>query len=252
MQVIAHDLVVSYAKKGSGPVAVLLHGWADTQHTFDQLVDQLQQTYTVVTIDLAGFGGSQAPPKAWSLTDYAEHVQAVLQKIAIMPNDITLLIGHSNGGAIAVRAVAKGLLKPKKLVLVASAGIRQTSLKKSALQSVTKVGKVASIVLPKATRHKLRATMYNHVGSDYLIAEHMQGTFKKIVKDDVQADAEQITIPTCIIYGELDTATPVRYAHIFHSLIHGSSLHVIQNGTHFVHQQFSDKVYEYIRRFDKS
>lgn len=252
MQVIANELVVSYTKVGTGPVAVLLHGWADSQHTFDQLSQLLQQNYTVVTLDLAGFGSSQPPLKGWGLTEFAKHVQVTLQKIAIMPNDITVLVGHSNGGAVAIRAIHKGYLLPKKLVLIASAGIRETSAKKSAIQSVTKLAKVASFVLPSSTRSKLRAKLYSNVGSDYLVAEHMQDSFKKVIKDDVQADAERITVPTCIIYGELDTATPVRFAQLFHSLIANSQLHVIQGADHFVHQQYAEQVYEYIRRFDKS
>jgi len=252
MQVIANDLVVSYSKVGTGPIAVLLHGWADSKHTFDQLSEYLQQNYTVVTLDLAGFGSSQPPQTGWGLTDFAQQVQVALQKMAIMPNDITLLIGHSNGGAIAVRAIAKGYLKPKKLILLASAGIRQGSASKTAIQSVAKIGKVVSYVLPKKTRHSLRAKFYGQVGSDLLVAEHMQASFKKIIKDDVQADAERISIPTCIIYGELDTATPVSYAQLFHSLISGSQLHVIQNADHFLHQQYAQQVYEYIRKFDKS
>ncbi len=252
MQVIANDLVISYSKVGSGPVAVLLHGWADSKATFDLLTQQLQQNYTVITLDLAGFGGSQPPAKGWGLTDFAQHVAVVLQKIAIMPNDVNLLIGHSNGGAVAVRAIAKGYLKPKKLVLIASAGIRETSAKKAALQGATKVAKIASYILPKSARKKMRSKLYGQVGSDYLVAEHMQDSFKRIVKDDIQHDAERITIPTCIIYGELDTATPVRYAQLLNSLIAGSQLHVIQNADHFVHQQYALEVFNYIRRFDKS
>lgn len=252
MQVIVNELVVSYSKVGTGPVAVLLHGWADSQHTFKQLSQHLQQNYTVVTVDLAGFGSSQPPAKGWGLTEFAKHLQMALQKIAIMPNDITLLIGHSNGGAVAIRALAKGYLHPKKLVLIASAGIREGSTKKSVIKGTTKVAKVASYALPRGMRGRLRAKFYSQVGSDYLVAEHMQASFKKIVKDDIQADAEHIAIPTCIIYGELDTATPVRYAQLLHSLITDSQVHVIQNADHFVHQQYADQVYQYIRNFDKS
>lgn len=252
MQVIANELVVSYTKTGSGPVVVLLHGWADSGHTFDQITHYLKQNYTVVSIDLAGFGGSQAPPQGWGLTEFAQHIHVALQKIAIMPNDINMLIGHSNGGAVAVRAISKELLKPKKLVLLASAGIREDSAKKSALKGATKIAKVASYVLPPSMRQNMRSKLYGSVGSDYLVAEHMQDSFKKIVKDDIQADAERITIPTCIIYGELDTATPVRYAQLFHSLIIDSQLHIIQNADHFVHQQYAEDVYNYIRKFDKS
>jgi len=252
MQILADNLVVSYTKVGSGPIAVLLHGWADSGHTFDQLSKLLVQNYTVITIDLAGFGASQAPPTGWGLSEFAKYVQVVLQKIGIAPNDVALLIGHSNGGAVAIRAVAQGLLQPKKLVLIASSGIRDASSRKVVATGVTKVAKLVSYALPSSTRAALRKKHYDRAGSDYLVAEHMQASFKKIVKDDVRADAENISIPTCLIYGELDTATPLRYAQLFHSLIKNSQLHVIQNADHFLHQQYAEQVYDFIIRFDKS
>ena len=79
----------------------------------------------------------------------------------------------------------------------------------------------------------------------------MQGTFKKIVSEDVRLDAEKITVPTCLIYGELDTATPPVYGQLLQQMIEGSTLNVVQNADHFVHQGYTDAVYQYIREFDK-
>lgn len=252
MQIIVQDLVVCYEKSGNGPLVVLLHGWADSLSTFDDLCFKLEQNYTVVRIDLPGFGGSQPPAKDWSLTDYAQFVSAALQKIAIMPNDITMLVGHSNGGAIAIKAVASQILKPKKLVLLASSGIRRDSFKKTAYKILAKGGKLATAILPLKQKSKIRSRFYNATGSDLLVAEHMQGTFLKVVSEDLQAEAEKISIQTCLIYGELDTATPPSFGQIYQHAIIGSQLHVIQNADHFLHQNHTDEVYDYIRKFDKS
>lgn len=252
MQIIVNDLVVAYEKSGQGPVVVLLHGWADTLHSFDTLTSELETHYTVVRLDLAGFGGSQPPRRSWELLDYANYVRDALQKIAIMPNDITILIGHSNGGAIAIKAVGRQILKPQKLVLIASAGIRQDSLKKTVIKLAAKTGKVVTIVLPKKHRQNLRNKFYSKIGSDFLYAEHMQGTFKKIVAEDIRHDAEKVSVPTCLIYGELDTATPPMYGQTLQQIIPSSILHVVQGADHFVHQTEPNIVYERIRDFDKS
>ena len=116
MQVIVNNLAVQYTRTGQGPVFVMLHGWADTAETFNAFLPELEQRFTVVCINLAGFGGSQAPEKAWNLQNYAQFVRDVLHKIAISPQDITVLLGHSNGGAIAVVAVAEKILLPKRLI----------------------------------------------------------------------------------------------------------------------------------------
>lgn len=250
MQVIVNDLVVSYSRSGEGPITVLLHGWADSANTFSKLLPLLEPYFTVVSIDLAGFGGSQAPKKAWGLNNYAEHVRDILQKISIMPNDITVLLGHSNGGAIAITAIANNYIRPKKLVLLASAGVRtgKTS-KKIALIAAAKAGKIATLILPKRQRAKLRKKFYGAVGSDLLVAEHMQESFKKIVKQDVLHLAERLHLPTLLVYGELDTATPVTYGQILQNTIAGSELRVVQNADHFLHQNHADQVAAYIRSF---
>ena len=122
MQVLVNNRVVNYMMTGKGPMAVLLHGWADSSVTFTALTTHLKSNYTVVALDLAGFGNSQPPNSAWGLQEYAESVANTLTKLDI--KNVHLLIGHSNGGAIAMYAVAHQLVQPKKLVLLASSGIR--------------------------------------------------------------------------------------------------------------------------------
>ena len=76
----------------------------------------------MVAVDLPGFGGSEAPPAAWDLDDYAAFLEAFLRKLALdWPYAI---IGHSNGGALAIRALSSGTLKADKLVLLAASGVR--------------------------------------------------------------------------------------------------------------------------------
>ena len=54
--------------------------------------------------------------------DYARHTsaQAALLDMAAQAKDASTIIGWSLGGQLAVRAIASGLLKPKKLVLIAA------------------------------------------------------------------------------------------------------------------------------------
>lgn len=55
--------------------------------------------------------------------DYARHssVQAALLDIAAQTKDMDALIGWSLGGQLAVRAIVSGMIKPRFLVLIASA-----------------------------------------------------------------------------------------------------------------------------------
>ena len=251
MQVIVNNRVVAYEKVGSGPVAVLLHGWADSQASFAQLLPDLKRLYTVITLDLAGFGGSQPPETAWGLADYAAFVKAFLVKINV--GHVHLLVGHSNGGAIAVYASAHKIIEADKLILLASSGVRTPgSARKKALKAVSKVGKLSLAVLPKSRRQALRARFYTSIGSDLLVAPHMQETFKKVVAQDIQTDAKLIRVPVLLIYGSNDTATPPLYGQMLTKKLPAATLKIIEGAGHFVHQESAAAVSALIKEFDPS
>src|SRR5579862_3587943 len=133
MNVVVNGLMANYQKVGKGKALVLLPGWGDTTTTFSKLAEELKNHYEVFVLDLPGFGGTQTPPNAWGLSDYADFVKAWLNKLDVKP---VALIGHSYGGAVAVIATASGL-KTNKLVLIASAGIRDKNrLRKGVFKSV--------------------------------------------------------------------------------------------------------------------
>lgn len=247
MNIVVNGLMASYQKTSSGKPVVLLHGWGDNGQTFSELIEKLENKYEVLTLDLPGIGHTQAPKTVWGLEDYAEFVQAWLQKIGI--KDVYAIIGHSNGGAIAMHGVAKNLLKPKNLVLLAAAGIRTNhKIRRKLLKVVSKTGKVITSPLPDRTRLKIRNRFYKRIGSEVGLFPHMEGTFRKIITEDTQTDAKNIKVPTLLIYGDSDKTTPVLYGKIFHNLIKGSKLETLDAG-HFLHQEKPEQVARLIKEF---
>ncbi|HEY8998885.1 MAG TPA: alpha/beta hydrolase [Candidatus Saccharimonadales bacterium] len=248
MQVVVDSLLTSYEVMGEGKLIVLLHGWADRAAGLRSLQVALAKDFRVVALDLPGFGGTQMPPEAWGLDDYAGFAAHFLKKIDA--GRVHVLLGHSNGGAIAIRGLANGLLKADRLVLMASAGVRgEQKGKLTALKAVTKVGKVLTTPLPANAKRKLRGKVYEAAGSDMLVVEEMQETLKRIVVDDVRADAAKLTLPTLLLYGEDDNATPVSFGKLFHELIKGSTLKVFPNAGHFVHLDEAENVAQTVAEF---
>lgn len=250
MQVIVDSLLTHYETHGKGKLVLLLHGWGDTAAGLRGLQTELAKKHKVIALDLPGFGGSQAPETAWGLDDYAYFVDHFLAKIEA--KKLKAILGHSNGGAIAIRGMARGWLSADKLVLLASAGIRgEYKGRVKALRMITKAGKALTAPLPKSVKEKLRGKVYKTVGSDMLVAEHLQETFKKVVTDDVRVDALHLTLPTLIVYGDKDESTPLRYGKMFHEAIKGSQLEVIAGAGHFVHTDEPEKVTKAIKGFLK-
>src|SRR5690606_35553393 len=149
---------------GKGKVVVFLHGWGSDHKAFTQMAEALTDKYDCIRVDLPGFGASDPPPKAWGLDDYAVFMKAFLAKIGV--RQLYAVVGHSNGGAVAIRSLALGKLKASRLLLLGSAGIRtKHSVRKLALRTLAKTGKIIATPLPQKTRKKLRGKLYTSIGS---------------------------------------------------------------------------------------
>lgn len=248
MQVVVRSLMTTYEKAGAGPTVLLLHGWGDSKETYKMLVGDLKNDFTLIALDLPGFGQTQAPLEAWGLDDYAQFVADFLKKIAV--DDVHAFVGHSNGGAIAIRGLAAKTLTANKLVLLASAGVRNTFKgRKKALRLIAKSAKILTHPLPQRVQVNLKKRVYRTVGSEMFVAEHLQETFKRIVEDDVVADTANILIPTLLLYGDHDTATPPSFGKRFKENLPHGELHIIPDAGHFVHQDQPQKVHKFVAGF---
>lgn len=242
--------MTNYQKIGSGKALIFLHGWGDSSKTFAPLIESLKDDYETLALDLPGFGGTQAPPEAWGIDDYAAFVEAWLAKIGIKNTDA--IIAHSNGGAIAIKAISTGKIKTDKLVLMASAGIRdKQKTRKKILKAGAKGGKAMTFFLPGGTKEKIRNRFYKSIGSDAILFSQLEETFRRVVGEDVQPAAEKIAIPTLLIYGDKDKDTPVSYGRIFNRHMRGSQLEIIESG-HFVHQEQPANVAKLVSDFLKA
>lgn len=80
--------------------------------------------------------------------------------------------------------------------------------------------------------------------SDYKnLSGTMRGTFIKVVNEDLKKFMPSIQAPTLLIWGELDTATPLKDAKIMNKLIPDSGLVVLKGCGHY---SFLDNYYDFI------
>ncbi len=247
MKLVVDGLLTNYLIRGRGRVVILLHGWGDDGRTFAALITELNKDYQTVVLDLPGFGSSQAPNEVWDLDAYVNFLAHFLTKLNL---NTYAIIGHSNGGALAIRGLATGKLKADKLVLLAAAGIRNRhGLKKFGTKVIAKTGKAATFWLPGEYRQKLRKRLYGTIGSDLLVVPHLEETFKKTVRQDVQKDALALKLPTLLIFADRDPAIPLADGELYHALIKTSNLKVLKGNDHFVHHDQPATVINLIKEF---
>jgi len=249
MKTIVQNMAIEYSDEGSGSTMLLLHGWKDSLHTFDEIIPLIQEHRTI-RLDMPGFGESEPPKNAWGVGEYVDFVKAFTDKLGISPE---VIIGHSFGGRVAIKGVGSGILKPKKLALIAAAGLaRRRTFKNHLFVGLAKIGRVATSFPPLSFwQQQIRRTLYNAIGSDYFSSGSLKETFKKVVSEDLSVYASKIAIPTLLVWGRQDASTPLSEAERIHDLVEHSQLDIVNGAGHFVHREKPADVARYINEFLK-
>jgi haloalkane dehalogenase len=91
---------------GSGPAFVVLHGFPDNSHIYDDLIPYLVAAgRRTVAVDFLGFGASDKPEGAqYSFEQQLGDLEAVVETLAL---DRIIPVGHDAGGPAAVNFALK-------------------------------------------------------------------------------------------------------------------------------------------------
>jgi len=105
-----------FLEEGSGPPVVLVHSSMAGARQWSTLMPELNTRWNVRAVNLFGYGGTRAwrgaaPPP---LDDYATLIASVIPQSA--PK--IALVGHSLGGAVAMRAAQQLRGRVDRLVLI--------------------------------------------------------------------------------------------------------------------------------------
>lgn len=233
MTVKISDINVNYFAEGSPDsesALVMLHGWGSNIELFRNAAAAVSTKYFVTAPDMPGFGATAEPPAAWSVDDYTDFVIEFIKTLGLKR---VILLGHSFGGRVIIKLVNRKELPftVEKLILVDSAGIRpeksEQQLKK---EKVMKLGKKLLSASPK-----LIEKMQSMVGSaDYKAASPlMKEILVNVVNEDLTELLPEIKQETLLIWGTLDTATPIADAEKMEKLIPDAGLAKIEGVGHY-------------------
>lgn len=216
-------------------VVVLLHGWGCSVQTMLPVYQYLIPNYAVYALDFPGCGGSDQPPVPWGV---AEYVRLVLDWLDALQIPKATFIGHSHGGRVSLMLAARHPERVKRLILVDSAGIRaprnfryyrRVYFYKVAKRVIALPGiRCYQPVLRKRLMKLLGAEDYGNVAPGV-----MQGTFIKLVNEDLRPLLPSIKAPSLLIWGENDQDTPVSDGKIMEQEIPDAGLVVLKGAGHF-------------------
>lgn len=226
---------------GTGPVVLLLHGWGASKELMSPVADRLQG-YRVIAPDLPGFGATDVPPQAWGVDDYATWVLALLDRLGV---DTVHVIGHSNGGRVAIALAAKHPGRVGRLVLADSAGIVPPhGLRHHWRVRTFKLLRAASQArwLPAVVRTAAASRARARGSDDYRAASGtLRSTMVRLVNTDLRPQLAALRCPTLLIWGECDTETPLSDARTMEQLVPDAGLVVFEGRGHFAYAEEPDR-----------
>lgn len=150
------------------------------------------------------------------------------------------LIGHSNGGRIIIKLMSAPNLniKVNNIILIGSAGIVNplSFTKKCKVKFLKSCKRIIDIKPIKLIFPNLLNSLKNKYGSDdYKNASPiMKQCLVNLINTDLREYLPNIKIPTLLIWGTNDTATPISDGLLMEKLIPDCGLIKIENCSHYV------------------
>jgi pimeloyl-ACP methyl ester carboxylesterase len=115
-----HGVPTYVVDAGEGPAILLIHGYGDTADGWRRVVPGLLPHHRVVAVDVPPFGRSSNPRAKPLIEFFDEFFPVLFDELALEPATV---VGHSLGGAIALRVAIRRPDLVARLGLVAPAGL---------------------------------------------------------------------------------------------------------------------------------
>ncbi|MCR5716328.1 MAG: alpha/beta hydrolase [Lachnospiraceae bacterium] len=228
---------ICYKITGQGEkTVVILQGWGTSLSVYDSVAADLSDGCRVIQFDLPGFGDSDEPREAWNVDAYADFFCKLMKELQV---EKATLIGHSYGGRIIIKLANRGNLpfEIERIVLIDSAGIvaPKTFRQKCRIRRYKMLKKLFDHRIVYALFPELVDDWKSRQGSaDYRNATPMmRKCMVMAVNEDLTHLLPGISQDTLLIWGDLDTATPIRDAKIMEEMIPHAGLVVLEGTGHY-------------------
>ena len=215
-----------YLVAGEGEPLVLVHGLGGAAANWLALAPLLLPGRRLIVPELPGHGGSSPLPAAPSLSPYADRLGLLLEHEGATP---AAVVGHSLGGAVALRLALRRPESVSALVLAAAAGISSTARSARYALTVTGILKPGRKIAPHRRRVArsalLKRLVFGRWGAsdppalppevvEALLAGPARHTdtvsaATALVRDDVRPELERISCPVLVLWGARDNQLPV-------------------------------------------
>lgn len=183
----------------SRPTIVLLHGWSMDGAAYCRLGELLAQDFQVLIPDLPGYGKSKRPERD-DINTLAHSLAAFFRKLGLRR---VTLVGHSLGGAVALRFSQMYPDRVAHLILIDSTGVpTDRSLLGWGLAAAKKV--VHSLRHPRGLYQVTRAFSWNVFCHPYWMVR----TFRTTIHCDLTGYPKP-SVPVTVFWADRDEYYPM-------------------------------------------
>ena len=262
-----HGMPLHYRKTGSGPALLLIHGIGSCLHTWNKWHDILSDDFTVISLDLPGFGLTGPPPdKDFDVERYMETFDHLLNHLNIKKATIA---GNSLGGYMAWNYAAKRPARVNKAVLLNAAGYNTSR------RDLSDFGFLLSILpVTKELTHRftplnlVRQSLENAVADsslitdakvklyhDHILREGNRESFSEVLSTlivnemDNNPEISTIDCPVLIMWGGKDALINVEDALKFDRALANSELIIYREIGHLPMLEIPERSAEDVRTF---
>jgi pimeloyl-ACP methyl ester carboxylesterase len=257
VEVSLHGHRVNFNIAGQGPPVVLIHGVAGRAGQWNETMQLLADSHTVIAPDLLGHGDSAKPRGDYSLGAHASGIRDLLLGLGF---ERASVVGHSLGGGIAMQMAYQFPERCERLVLVSSGGLGtdvHTLLRAATLPGSEFVLPIlahprvlsAAGLLPRALgRIGLRTGPdLEEMARGYqsLSNAEARSAFIHTLRSVIDPTGQRVNaadrlylasrMPTLIIWGRRDKIIPVKHAEAARQGMPGSQLELFDEAGHFPH-----------------
>lgn len=224
---------------GSGVPVVLLHGYAESWRSFEQLLSDLPRTIQAFAPSQRGHGGPATVASEYSLEALAADVGAFMDAVGL---EAAVIAGSSSGGYTAQRFVADHPERAIGMVLIGSPLTLHHLPAIDALE--TRLSELDDPIDPAFVREFLASTLSRPVPEAFLetmideglkLPVHVwRATLEALVEATPPTETARIATPTLILWGDRDTFVSRSDAEVLAKAIAGSELRVYEGTGHAI------------------
>jgi pimeloyl-ACP methyl ester carboxylesterase len=240
---------------------ILIHGLGGTVDDWKNVIPALATDFHVVAFDLPGFGKSDKGNQDYSPTRYAQLAHFLADRY--FPNKTYHIVGHSMGGAIALRFASLRPPRFQRLVLIDAAGILHPQVI-SKFQAGSMLERTSGVRQTRGFAERLSGRILEQVdrlpispidiANSTLGREHvLQGGPEKIAAlelagEDFSNAISTVTEPTLILWGDNDLTVPQRTGHVLAARMPHARLQIISDAGHEPMQDQTEQTNDLIRK----